>query len=165
MSVDITDIRTIVDTQDQWRSRTINLIASENAQSPAVRTIQNCDFMARYAEGHPNRGDEVRRYYQGTRYIDRIETMAREELDVCIVIFANRKYQILQVELARVGAQTMSPKTLEMLDLSNPDLDFVKMAEGMGVTAARATTADEFNDLLGRFMNERGPRLIEALLP
>src|SRR5215510_13490097 len=81
MPVDIADIRTIVDAQDQWRSRqTINLIASENAQSPAVRAIQNADFMARYAEGHPNRGDEVRRYYQGTRYIDQIETMAREEL-------------------------------------------------------------------------------------
>ena len=48
MPVDIADIRTIVDAQDQWRSRqTINLIASENAQSPAVRAIQNCDFMAR----------------------------------------------------------------------------------------------------------------------
>jgi len=81
MPVDIADIRTIVDAQEQWRSRqTINLIASENAQSPAVRAIQNSDFMARYAEGHPNRGDEVRRYYQGTRYIDQIETMAREEL-------------------------------------------------------------------------------------
>src|SRR5262245_53118119 len=81
MPVDIADIRTIVDAQDQWRSRqTINLIASENAQSPAVRAIQNSDFMARYAEGHPNQGDEVRRYYQGTRYIDQIETMARAEL-------------------------------------------------------------------------------------
>ena len=81
MPVDITDIRLIVDAQDQWRSRqTINLIASENAQSPAVRAIQNSDFMARYAEGHPNQGDEIRRYYQGTRYIDQIETMAREEL-------------------------------------------------------------------------------------
>src|SRR5947209_11435601 len=81
MPVDIADIRTIVDAQDQWRSRqTINLIASENAQSPAVRAIQNSDFMARYAEGHPNRDDAVRRYYQGTRYIDQIETMAREEL-------------------------------------------------------------------------------------
>ena len=40
MPVDIADIRTIVDAQDQWRSRqTINLIASENAQSQAVRAV------------------------------------------------------------------------------------------------------------------------------
>lgn len=81
MPVDIADITRIVENQEQWRSRqTINLIASENAQSPAVRAIQNSDFMARYAEGHPNRGEQVNRYYQGTRYIDQIETMAREEL-------------------------------------------------------------------------------------
>jgi len=97
--------------------------------------------------------------------IQSLWTMAREDLDVCIIIFANRKYQILQIELARVGAQTMNKKTLDMLDLSHPDLDFVKISEGMGVPAAQATTAEEFNELLGRFMNERGPRLIEAVLP
>jgi glycine hydroxymethyltransferase len=81
MPVDIADIAHIVDAQEVWRGqRSINLIASENAQSRAVRDIQNSDFMARYAEGHPNQGDEVKRYYQGTQYIDQIETMAREEL-------------------------------------------------------------------------------------
>ena len=81
MPVDIADITRIVEAQEQWRSQqTINLIASENAQSPAVRAIQNSDFMARYAEGHPNRGDQVNRYYQGTRHIDQIETMTREEV-------------------------------------------------------------------------------------
>ena len=91
--------------------------------------------------------------------------MARENLDICVVIYANRKYYVLQIELARVGAQTMNKKTLDMLDLSNPDLDFVKLSEGMGVPAAQATTAEEFNELLARFMSERGPRLIEAVLP
>ncbi len=81
MPVNIEDVRAIVDAQDDWRGRqTINLIASENAQSPAVRSIQSSDFMARYAEGHPNHDGEVLRYYQGTRYIDEIETMAHDEL-------------------------------------------------------------------------------------
>jgi glycine hydroxymethyltransferase len=81
MPVNIADIRSIVEAQEQWRGReTINLIASENAQSPAVREVQDSDFMARYAEGHPNHDGQVLRYYQGTRYIDQIETMAREEL-------------------------------------------------------------------------------------
>jgi glycine hydroxymethyltransferase len=81
MPVDIADIRTIVEAQERWRGReTINLIASENAQSPAVRAIQDSDFMARYAEGHPNRPGQVLRYYQGTQYIDQIETMAHDEL-------------------------------------------------------------------------------------
>jgi acetolactate synthase-1/2/3 large subunit len=96
--------------------------------------------------------------------IQSLWTMARENLDICVVIFANRKYQILQVELARVGAQSMNKKTLDMLDLSNPDLDFVKISQGMGVKAARATTTDEFNKLFTAAMNETGPILIEAML-
>ena len=95
--------------------------------------------------------------------IQSLWTMAREDLDVCVVIFANRKYQILQVELARVGAQSMNKQTLDMLDLSNPDIDFVKLSEGMGVRASTATTADEFNQQLSAAMKSRGPCLIEAI--
>jgi glycine hydroxymethyltransferase len=81
MPVDIHDIEDLVRRQEQWRGReTINLIASENAQSRAVRSIQNSDFMARYAEGHPNEADRVQRYYQGTRYIDEIERTAKREI-------------------------------------------------------------------------------------
>lgn len=96
--------------------------------------------------------------------IQSLWTMARENLDICVVIFANRKYQILQIELARVGAQSMNKKTLDMLDLSNPDLDFVKLSEGMGVRAGRATSAEEFNKLFATAMLERGPMLIETML-
>lgn len=81
MPVDIRDIEGWVKEQDDWRGRrTINLIASENAQSPACRRVQSSDFMARYAEGHPNEGGKVNRYYQGTRYIDEIERTARIEI-------------------------------------------------------------------------------------
>ena len=81
MTVDIRDIEDLVRTQETWRGReTINLIASENAQSRAVRDVQNSDFMARYAEGHPNEEGKVNRYYQGTRYIDEIERKAKREV-------------------------------------------------------------------------------------
>jgi glycine hydroxymethyltransferase len=81
MPVAISDVLAIVQQQNQWRQHeTINLIASETTPSPAVREVQNSDFMGRYAEGHPNKGDQVNRYYQGTKYIDQIETMAEEEL-------------------------------------------------------------------------------------
>ena len=81
MTVNISDIEDIVAQQNTWRqTQTINLIASENTPSEAVRRVQNSDFMGRYAEGHPNEGDKVNRYYQGTRYIDEIERMATEEI-------------------------------------------------------------------------------------
>lgn len=55
--------------QNEWRMRTINLIASENVVSNTVRKIVGSDFAHRYAEGHPGE-----RYYQGTDIIDRIES-------------------------------------------------------------------------------------------
>jgi acetolactate synthase-1/2/3 large subunit len=51
-----------------------------------------------------------------------------------------------------------------MLDLSRPDLDFVQMAQGMGVRATRATTTEEFNAQFEAAMTGKGPRLIEAML-
>ncbi len=81
MPVDTKDIFAIVEKQNQWRgSQCINLIASENTPSPAVRSIQLNDFMGRYAEGHPNTPGKINRYYQGTQYIDEIETMAAKEM-------------------------------------------------------------------------------------
>jgi glycine hydroxymethyltransferase len=81
MTVDISDIERIVQEQERWRqSEAINLIASENTPSEAVRQVQNSDFMGRYAEGHPNEGEQVNRYYQGTQYIDQIERMAKNEI-------------------------------------------------------------------------------------
>ncbi len=91
-------------------------------------------------------------------------TQARERLDVATVIFANRSYAILNVELARVGTQSRGPKALSMLDLHDPVLDWVALAQGMGVEAARAETREAFADLFADAMRARGPRLIEAVI-
>lgn len=91
-------------------------------------------------------------------------TQARESLDVTTVIFANRKYAILQVELMRVGAGNPGRKAMDMLDLSRPDLDWVALATGMGVPASRATNMEEFNQQLARALATPGPALIEAVI-
>jgi acetolactate synthase-1/2/3 large subunit len=92
-------------------------------------------------------------------------TQAREGLDVTTVLFNNRSYAILNLELNRVGAEPPGPKALDMLDLARPDLDFVALASGMGVPATRATTAEELADQLGRALAEPGPAVVEAVLP
>ena len=91
-------------------------------------------------------------------------TQARESLDVTTVIFANHSYAILNVELARVGAGKPGPKAISMLDLHNPELDWVKLGSGMGVESSRATTVEEFAAQFGSAMKQRGPRLIEVVL-
>lgn len=91
-------------------------------------------------------------------------TMARERLDVTIVILANRRYRILDIEMRRTGAGTVGPRAEEMIDLANPEPDWVKLSEGLGVAAARATTADTFIREFQKAMLAPGPRLIEAVL-
>jgi acetolactate synthase-1/2/3 large subunit len=88
-------------------------------------------------------------------------TQAREGLDVTSIVFANRRYAILEVELARVGAEP-GPAAARNYAIDDPRLDFVALARGCGVPAARATTAGEFNDRFGRAMHEPGPHLIEV---
>ena len=90
-------------------------------------------------------------------------TQAREKLDVTTVILANRKYAILLHELANVGANP-GRTALDMLDIGNPDLDWVKLANGMGVEGARATTMEQFNDLFAASMTRPGPFVIELVV-
>ncbi len=87
-------------------------------------------------------------------------TQAREKLDVTTVIFSNRKYQILIGELANVGANP-GRTAMDMLDLGNPDLDFVGMAASMGVEAARAESCEQFADLFAQSLRAKGPFVIE----
>jgi acetolactate synthase-1/2/3 large subunit len=52
-----------------------------------------------------------------------------------------------------------------MLELDRPPVDFVALAQGLGVPASRATTAEELVGALERGLAEPGPVLIEAVLP
>nr|WP_304442182.1 acetolactate synthase large subunit [Mycobacterium sp. 3519A] len=96
--------------------------------------------------------------------ISALWTMAREQLDITVVILDNRAYAILQIELARVGASAGGPKARSLLDLANPNLDFVAIAEGFGVPAKRATTAEELAEHFSAALAEPGPHLIDAVL-
>lgn len=91
-------------------------------------------------------------------------TMARENLDVTTIIMKNNSYGILNIELGRVGAKDVGPKALSLLDLTNPELDWVSISEGMGVPAKRAETTQQFYDALADALAAPGPRLIEAVL-
>ncbi len=91
-------------------------------------------------------------------------TQARESLDVTTLIFANRSYAILNIELARVGAGDPGPKAFSMLDLHNPVLDWTKLASGMGVEASRASSVEELAAQFESAMKNRGPRLIEVVM-
>jgi acetolactate synthase-1/2/3 large subunit len=97
--------------------------------------------------------------------IQSLWTMAREQLDITVVIFRNDAYAILELELQRVGAPTANSKARAQFDLSNPTIDFVSIATGFGVPARRAETTEEVLDALRWATAEPGPHLIEAVVP
>jgi acetolactate synthase-1/2/3 large subunit len=97
--------------------------------------------------------------------ISALWTMAREGLDVTTVVLSNRSYAILRMELQRVGAEAAGPRAADLLDIGRPDLDFVALAQGMGVPATHAKTTEELADQFGKALAEPGPHLIEAAVP
>ena len=92
-------------------------------------------------------------------------TMARERLDVISIVFNNRSYAILNVELQRVGAIGAGERAKAQLDLKNPPLDFVRMGESLGVSSKRASTTEEFLAAFEHALRTPGPHLIEAIVP
>jgi len=87
-------------------------------------------------------------------------TQARENLDVVNVVFANRVYKILYGEL-RTGGATPGRASDTFFDIGRPDLDWVRMAEGMGMEAASVETLEGFADTFRAACGRRGPFLIE----
>lgn len=91
-------------------------------------------------------------------------TQAREGLDITTVIFANREYAILRGEMTNLGINHFDDNARRMLTFDQPPLDWVKLAEGHGVEAARATSTKALKELLHASFSRRGPFLIEAVL-
>ena len=91
-------------------------------------------------------------------------TMARENLDVTVLIFANGTYNILRGELTNVGVRNPGPRAVDMLTLNRPDLDWVHMARGMGVEAMKVTTSEQLARAMDAGLGTKGPFLVQVVL-
>jgi len=91
-------------------------------------------------------------------------TLARENLNVVVVLCANRAYRILRVELARAGITKPGPRALSLTSLEDPEIDWVALARGYGVPADRVEDLPAFDRVLHRALAEPGPFLVEAIL-
>ena len=96
--------------------------------------------------------------------IQSLWTMAREQLDVTVVIFANRSYRILRGELTNMGGPAAGVNAARMLDLDKPNLDFVAIAKGHGVPGVPVNNLEDLAAALRVAANEKGPKLIELLM-
>jgi len=100
----------------------------------------------------------------GLYTVQALWTQARESLDVTTLVCANRKYRILQVELARSGVAEPGAQAIGLTDLSNPAIDWVALGRGFGVPSVRVDTNQALSDALARALAEAGPHLIEVVL-
>jgi acetolactate synthase-1/2/3 large subunit len=91
-------------------------------------------------------------------------TMAREQLPVVVLVFANRAYRILQGELQGVGATVSGDKARAMLSLDQPALDWVSLARGHGVPGVRVESAETLVKALRDGFASRAPWLVEVAL-
>lgn len=91
-------------------------------------------------------------------------TIARENLKVTTVVFANRAYAVLKREFGGLGIGEPGPRAQSLFDIGHPDLDWVALAKGMGVLAKRVSTLDEFGAALQDGFESEAPSLIEVPL-
>ena len=94
--------------------------------------------------------------------IQSLWTQARENLNVTNIIFSNRAYAILKIELDRVGALKTGDRAESLFSLENPEINWISLGKSLGVESFTAPTVEEFRKIFSSAVNEPGPSLIEV---
>jgi acetolactate synthase I/II/III large subunit len=100
----------------------------------------------------------------GMYTVQALWTMAREALNVTVVVLANRSYAILKGEFTNVGAGRPGQKATDMMSLDRPNLDWLALAKGHGIEAGRASDLAGLARQFRRAMAVRGLYLIELVM-
>jgi acetolactate synthase I/II/III large subunit len=100
----------------------------------------------------------------GMYTVQALWTLARENLNVLTIVFANRSYATLSNEMRKVGVAIPDYNAQRMLRLDAPAIDWAKMSESLGVPAISVDTTSTFSRALDMALGSRGPFLIEAVI-
>ncbi|RMF85508.1 MAG: thiamine pyrophosphate-binding protein [Nitrospinota bacterium] len=91
-------------------------------------------------------------------------TAAHYQVPVLFVICNNAQYRILKGGLLAFKSEAAKQGKFIGMDLTEPEIDFVSLAESMGVTAERVTHFQEVGPALQRALARPGPSLIDVPL-
>ena len=94
--------------------------------------------------------------------IQSIWTQARENLNVTNIIFSNRSYAILKIELDRVGALQTGDRAQSLFSLENPEINWTSLGKSLGAESFTALTIEDFRKFFSFTVKEPGPSLIEV---
>ncbi len=94
--------------------------------------------------------------------IQALWTAARYNLDVKFVIFNNSSYMILKGGLLAMKGASVARGVFVGMDITEPEIDFVRLASSMGVNGRRVTRASELRAGLDWAFGESGPTLVNV---
>ncbi|HUP86966.1 MAG TPA: thiamine pyrophosphate-binding protein [Acidimicrobiales bacterium] len=88
-------------------------------------------------------------------------TAAAERLPVVFCVVNNRQYLILKNALRQRGGPTVTNDRYVGMDLADPPVDFVRLAESMGVDATMVEKAADVGDAVRAAIDSGEPHLLE----
>jgi benzoylformate decarboxylase len=91
-------------------------------------------------------------------------TAAHHRLPVLWVILNNSSYRILKENVRHDGVDAEAADRLVGADLTDPKLDFVSLAAGMGVRGQRVTDPDELGDAFTAALALRKPFVLDVAI-
>ncbi|MEW6128507.1 MAG: thiamine pyrophosphate-binding protein [Acidobacteriota bacterium] len=95
-------------------------------------------------------------------------TAARYKLGVVFVVFNNTSYAILKGGLLALNGSSVERGIFKGMDITEPEIDFVKMAESMGVAARRVVDASQLQAALVWALTEsfhkQQPHLLDVMI-
>ncbi len=89
-------------------------------------------------------------------------TAAHYRLPVTFVIANNAQYQILKIGAQGMGLPAAATGKFIGMDLVDPEIDFVALAQSMGVEAERVSEADQLTAAVSESLAGDRPRLIDV---
>jgi benzoylformate decarboxylase len=89
-------------------------------------------------------------------------TAARENLRMVFVIINNYSYRILKQRTNAMKGLAAQADNYVGMELDRPRVDFLSVARGLGLTAHRATTLSEVQDMLRVALAHDGPTLLDV---
>ena len=88
-------------------------------------------------------------------------TAAHYDLPVVFVICNNAQYRILKSGLLAFRSEPAKQGKFVGMDLVHPEIDFVRLAESLGVAAERVTKSQDVGPALRQALSRHGPSLLD----
>ncbi len=96
--------------------------------------------------------------------IQALWTAAHHKVPVTWVICNNRSYRILKLNMLQYLGEAAAGRRFVAMDLTDPDLDFARIAASFGVPGERVEQPDQLGPALRRAFAAGGPALVDVVI-